>query len=611
MVAGRGRQPGVGHRPGHPLGGRQVGGQRLLHEEGQPGGQHRLLQVAVRERRHAQPHGVRPGAQQLVEVVDGRGRRAPRPAPRAPPRPGRRSRRARRRRTRPGCARAAPPRPRPRGAPPARSSPGPTLASRHLAHPARSGTGPQACVPTLGYPWPERVRCGAVVGHCVRTTGHSGVPLSTRRTGDAPRCPTADRPARPGPDVRRGLRVLMDAGPWLPVPPTGYGGLENVVATLTTELRRRGHEVVLATVGESEPACRRPRLRRSTRPVRAARRSRTPTSSGSRTRTSTPSSTRSAGRPRPARRSTWCTATWRWSGRPCWPALGDRRRRSLHTLHWDLRRNAEFYATFDGGGRVFFAGVSQLADRPGSRRAAPADARRGAAGRPAARGRRPLPRDERDGLRARAVPDLRAQGHRHRGAGLPGGRACRWCWPARSAGIHDRAVAGRAPWPTRPSPVRDHPDVRLVPEHVAPQLDGDAVPLGRAACPGAAKDDLLRRARAVLFPVRWPEPGGTAVCEALAAGHAGRRDGPWAACPRWSTTASPASWPRTRPSSPPRWAGSTSSTRRPAPTAARRRFAPAVMAEGYERLYAEGAGADDDRGAGQPPRPRPAWPFAR
>ncbi|HEY0401208.1 MAG TPA: glycosyltransferase, partial [Blastococcus sp.] len=49
-----------------------------------------------------------------------------------------------------------------------------------------------------------------------------------------------------------GMKILMDAGPWLAVPPQGYGGLENVVATLTTELRRRGHEVVLATVGESE-----------------------------------------------------------------------------------------------------------------------------------------------------------------------------------------------------------------------------------------------------------------------------------------------------------------------------------------------------------------------
>ncbi len=44
------------------------------------------------------------------------------------------------------------------------------------------------------------------------------------------------------------MKILMDAGPWLPVPPPGYGGLENVVATLITELRARGHTVVLASV---------------------------------------------------------------------------------------------------------------------------------------------------------------------------------------------------------------------------------------------------------------------------------------------------------------------------------------------------------------------------
>ncbi len=47
------------------------------------------------------------------------------------------------------------------------------------------------------------------------------------------------------------MKILMDAGPWLPVPPPGYGGLENVVATLTAALRARGHTVVLASVGNS------------------------------------------------------------------------------------------------------------------------------------------------------------------------------------------------------------------------------------------------------------------------------------------------------------------------------------------------------------------------
>src|SRR3954449_6617566 len=45
--------------------------------------------------------------------------------------------------------------------------------------------------------------------------------------------------------------VLMNAGPWLAVPPPGYGGIENVVAALVPELRRRGVRVVLASVGSS------------------------------------------------------------------------------------------------------------------------------------------------------------------------------------------------------------------------------------------------------------------------------------------------------------------------------------------------------------------------
>ncbi|MDQ4103654.1 MAG: glycosyltransferase, partial [Actinomycetota bacterium] len=47
------------------------------------------------------------------------------------------------------------------------------------------------------------------------------------------------------------MRVLINPGPWLPVPPDGYGGIENIVATLVPELRRRGVYVVLGTVGES------------------------------------------------------------------------------------------------------------------------------------------------------------------------------------------------------------------------------------------------------------------------------------------------------------------------------------------------------------------------
>lgn len=41
------------------------------------------------------------------------------------------------------------------------------------------------------------------------------------------------------------LRVAMLAPPWIPVPAPGYGGVESVVSTLTEALVRRGHEVTL------------------------------------------------------------------------------------------------------------------------------------------------------------------------------------------------------------------------------------------------------------------------------------------------------------------------------------------------------------------------------
>jgi glycosyltransferase involved in cell wall biosynthesis len=50
--------------------------------------------------------------------------------------------------------------------------------------------------------------------------------------------------APPGPPGAR-LRVAMLAPPWIPVPAPGYGGVESVVSTLTEALVRRGHEVTL------------------------------------------------------------------------------------------------------------------------------------------------------------------------------------------------------------------------------------------------------------------------------------------------------------------------------------------------------------------------------
>lgn len=50
---------------------------------------------------------------------------------------------------------------------------------------------------------------------------------------------------------RRRLKVAIVAPPWLPVPPVGYGGTENVLDTLARGLSAAGHEVLLCTSGDS------------------------------------------------------------------------------------------------------------------------------------------------------------------------------------------------------------------------------------------------------------------------------------------------------------------------------------------------------------------------
>ncbi len=47
------------------------------------------------------------------------------------------------------------------------------------------------------------------------------------------------------------MKIAMLAPPWLPVPPVGYGGLENVLAVLVPALMELGAEVELFTIGET------------------------------------------------------------------------------------------------------------------------------------------------------------------------------------------------------------------------------------------------------------------------------------------------------------------------------------------------------------------------
>ena len=60
------------------------------------------------------------------------------------------------------------------------------------------------------------------------------------------------QPLSPASSAHRGpLKIAIVAPPWLPVPPVGYGGTENVLDTLARGLNDAGHEVLLCASGDS------------------------------------------------------------------------------------------------------------------------------------------------------------------------------------------------------------------------------------------------------------------------------------------------------------------------------------------------------------------------
>jgi len=301
------------------------------------------------------------------------------------------------------------------------------------------------------------------------------------------------------------MTVLVNAGPWLAVPPPGYGGIENVLAALVPELRRRGVRVVLATVGSS------------TLPVDE--------------RISAFPDGRFADLQRPYNRVMGVAAAHLHRvvrelrrrddvvlvhdhqeafGPTVLSALGPDCPPVLHTLHWDLRKHPELYGDIDGGGSLWVNGVSfsQLTTAP-----------------PA--------------LRALSV------GHVHLATPLAVGADRR---PAAAKGEHlvvmgrvtpykGQAVAARVAHRTGtdlvlagpvgphhrpeeldgPGSAEDNPDVRYWREEVEPLVDGRRVRwVGTVA--GEERDALVASARASLVPVDWEEPGGTAVVESLALG---------------------------------------------------------------------------------------------
>ncbi|MGW3788245.1 glycosyltransferase [Micromonospora chokoriensis] len=302
------------------------------------------------------------------------------------------------------------------------------------------------------------------------------------------------------------LTVLMNAGPWLSVPPPGYGGIENVIATLVPELRRLGVRVVLASVGSS------------TLPVDE--------------RVSVFADGQFASLQRPYNQVCGVAQAHLAGvvrelhsrddidlvhdhveavGLATLAAMGPAGPPTLHTLHWDLAKHPALYGSLDGGDRVRVNGVSasQLAR-------APLALQQHSVGH--VHLSTPLAVDADRRPRPEKGEHLLILGRINPGKGQDVGArlAHRVGFPLVLAGpvgpYHrpaDLAAAG--------DEARQNPDVRFFLDEVAPHVDGDLVRwVGTVA--GQERDDLLASARASLFPLRWEEPGGTAVVESLALG---------------------------------------------------------------------------------------------
>ena len=301
------------------------------------------------------------------------------------------------------------------------------------------------------------------------------------------------------------LRVLVNAGPWLPVPPVGYGGIETVVATLVPELRRMGVEVALATVGPSTLEVDHrvtpldgPRFESVAQPYNQV--------SGI--------------------THAHMHGVLEWLrghevdlvhdhlevvGPAVLGAAGERVPPTLHTLHWDLHKHHDFYSSFDGHRRVRFAGVSQS-----QLDAAPENLRRQAVGHVPLAVPTPLPVDVERGdhvvVLARITAD-KAQDVAARVA-RRAGRPLVLAGPVAGVGDVEELERRLAEGDAR---LAAHPDVRFFLDQVRPQLDGKQVRwVGGVA--GEDKERLLQSAAALLSPLRWDEPGATAVVEALTRG---------------------------------------------------------------------------------------------
>lgn len=302
------------------------------------------------------------------------------------------------------------------------------------------------------------------------------------------------------------LTVLVNAGPWLPVPPSSYGGVENVLSYLIPELRRLGHRVLLATVGDSRIEVdhrawtfQEGQLRQIAAPYVEV-----------------------LGIAQAHMRKVIDTIRSRDDidvvhdvleviGPSMLSVLGPDCPPVLHTLQWDLHNHPDFYQSFNGNGRVFFNGICQ----PQMARASQNINRHSVGvvhnGVDVRNFEFRTRKDDYFITLARFSPD--------KGQDIAA-RVCRQLGlPLRMAGTVGGIESPKLLFHELGdpcSPFRDYKDVKYYLEAVRPHESDDITWVG--AVGGDEKKELIAGARAMLMPICWEEPFGMAVIEALASG---------------------------------------------------------------------------------------------
>ncbi|MEV4888456.1 glycosyltransferase [Nonomuraea sp. NPDC055795] len=299
------------------------------------------------------------------------------------------------------------------------------------------------------------------------------------------------------------MNILMNAGPWLEVPPPGYGGIENVVATLVPALRERGVRVVLASVGASTveadelvaafPEGQFAHLQKPYNQVMGLAHAH---------------QARVVRELRGRDDIDLVHDHLEVVGPAVLSALGGPP--VLHTLHWDLRKHPDFYGAWPRDVAVNGVSHDQLTRAPAALRAAAVGAAHLAT--PLAERDLRFPRGAHLAVMGRICP-LKGQ---HvavrvcRKLGLP------LVLAGPVSGLGGPAELERV-LEDPEHPLHGHPDVRYHRDHIAPHLDGELIRWAGGVA-GDRRDELYGTARAALFPLQWDEPGGTAVVEALALG---------------------------------------------------------------------------------------------